>query len=42
MNALTLPGKPKFSPKPVKRPMKVLYAVSDSPYPLTPKAPVKK
>ena len=30
---------PTFSPKPVKRPIRIVAAVSDSPYPVTPQRP---
>jgi hypothetical protein len=36
------PSAAKFSPKPAKRPVKVVFSTSDSPYPQTPKAPVRK
>jgi hypothetical protein len=32
---------PKFSPKPIRKPIKVVFATSDSPNPKTPRGPVK-
>jgi len=42
MKAIATRPTPKFSPKPVKRPMKVVLAKSESPAPQSPTAPVRK
>jgi hypothetical protein len=42
MKKLASTPTPKFSPKPVKRPIKIVLSTSDSPSPETPRGPVRK